>query len=263
MLLQDRVVVITGAASGIGRALASACAARGCRLALVDRLADDLRAVAGSLPTQATTHVVDVADRAAVLAVAAEVCARHGAVHALINNAGVALAARLDETRDADLDWLLATNLGGVVNGCRAFLPSLRRQGGRIVNIASAFALVGFAGKTAYCASKFAVRGFSEALQAELHGTGVGVTVAYPGAVATGLVSSGRAVHEQRRAVEDDWLQRHGLPPAKVAARIVRALERDEARVVVGRDAWTLDVAARWCPRLLARWLSGRGPGRS
>jgi short-subunit dehydrogenase len=259
MELRDRLAVVTGAASGIGRALAEALAERGCRLALVDRNQAGLASLAAGMATVPDLHVCDVGQRGAVAGLAEEVERRHGGAQLLINNAGVTLAASLAETGDDDLTAVLDTNLRGVIDGCRAFLPQLRRRGGRIVNLASAFGLVGFPGKTAYCASKFAVRGFSEALQAELRGGPVGLTVVYPGAVDTRLVEHGLAADPRRRAVEADWLHRHGLAPDTVARRIVRAVERDRDRLVVGADAWVLETTARWCPRLLARILARAG----
>lgn len=154
-------VVITGAARGLGAALARGVAARGARVAGVDRdtqVIETMRA----LGAQHTAHVTDVADRAAMAALATEIATAHGHVDVLVNNAGVTVAGRFDEVPYEDLAWLMGVNFWGVVHGCRAFLPHLRRQPeAHILNVVSSFAWLGFPGKSAYAASKAAVRALS------------------------------------------------------------------------------------------------------
>ena len=185
MQTKDRVAVLTGAGSGIGRALANALARTGCNLALADLNSDSLAetaAQARALGVRVSEHPLDVSDRAAVAALPAAVIAEHGNVDILINNAGVALGGSFDEVSTENFDWLMSINFDAVVTMCRAFLPLLKqRPEARIVNISSLFGLITPAGQTAYCASKFAVRGFSNALRLELLDSNVGVTVVHPG----------------------------------------------------------------------------------
>jgi short-subunit dehydrogenase len=195
--------------------------------------------------------VTDVADRAAVEALAAEVAAAHGRVDVLVNNAGVAVAGRFDEMPYEDLAWLMGVNFWGVVHGCRAFLPHLRRQPeAHVLNVVSSFAWLGFPGKSAYAASKAAVRALSESLRAELDGTGASVTLLFPGPLDTAIVRDGRATDPKKRAAEADFLRERAIPLEKVVARAIRGIERDHARVVVGSDYLLLDAAVRLAPSL-------------
>lgn len=246
----ERTVVITGAARGLGAALARGVAARGARVAGVDRDAAVIETMR-ALGPQHTAHVADVADRAAVDALAADVTSAHGRVDALINNAGVAVAGRFEDVPHDDLAWLMGVNFWGVVHGCRAFLPHLRRQPeGHVLNVVSSFAWLGFPGKSAYAASKAAVRALSESLRAELHGSGIGVTLLFPGPLDTAIVREGRAVDPQKRAAEAAFLKDRAVPLEKVVARALRGIERDHARVVVGSDYHLIDAAVRVSPAL-------------
>lgn len=246
----DKVAVVTGAAHGLGAALARGFAARGARVVALDR-DPAVAALAGALGAGHEHRVVDVADAAAVQAAADDIAARHGAVHVLVNNAGVAVAGRFEQVPQADFEWLMGVNFWGVVHGCRAFLPHLRRTGGgQIVNVASSFAWLGFPGKSAYAAAKAAVRALSESLRGELAGSGIGVTVLYPGPLDTRLVADGRAVDPAQRTAEAELLRRRAIPLDRVVARTIRGIERDRARVVVGLDYRLLDAAARLAPSI-------------
>ena len=243
--LAGAVAVVTGAASGIGAALSEALAARGCHLALVDRDGVGLAATAarcGSVTV--STHVLDIADRDAIAALPEAVLAVHGRVSLLVNNAGVALGGQFSQLSLDDFAWLIDINLWGVVRMTHAFLPLLSAQKmAQIVNLSSIFGIVAPAGQTAYSASKFAVRGFSESLRAELDGTGIGVTVIHPGGVATAIARNARMGQkvQQDPATQASATQRVErmlrLPPSEAAARILRGIERREKRVLVGRDA--------------------------
>ena len=199
MKLRGRVAVVTGAGGGIGRGIALALARRGCHLALADIDAAGLAATAAEAEAEAagvrpSRHVVDVADRAAVAALPALVREAHGRVDVLVNNAGVALGGSFEQVSETDFDWLMAINFEAVVRMTRAFLPLLHgSDDARIVNVSSVYGLVSPPGQSAYSASKFAVRGFSNALRHELEGTRVGVTVVHPGGVATAIARSARA----------------------------------------------------------------------
>ncbi|TXM96372.1 SDR family NAD(P)-dependent oxidoreductase, partial [Methylobacterium sp. WL103] len=194
--LKNRTAVVTGAASGIGRALAVGLAARGCNLALADRNVAGLEETERMIATnrvRISRHALDVADREAVAALPAVVEAAHGGLDLLVNNAGVAVGGTFDDVTEADFEWLFEINFWGVVRMTRAFLPLLRAQPeARIVNLSSLYGLIAPPGQTAYAASKFAVRGFSQALAHELAGSSVGVTVVHPGGVATSVADSAR-----------------------------------------------------------------------
>jgi short-subunit dehydrogenase len=247
------VAVITGAAGGIGRALASELTGRGAAVALTDIDRAGLDAVAAA-SKRSSTHVCDMADPEAVHIVAKAVVAAHGAVHVLINNAGISVAGPVEELTLADFQLAMAVNFWGVVHSCRAFLPHLRAAAGRgegaaVCNVLSDFALFSLPTKAAYAASKHAARALTESLGAELHGTGISVTAAYPGATATALVLRGHAVDEAKREREAEFLAR-GMRPETVARKIVQGVERGKARVLVGRDTRVIDAATRLAPGL-------------
>ncbi len=256
MELAHRVAVITGAGSGIGRGIARSLAARGAHLALCDVRAEGLEetaAMARSLGARCTTHVLDVADRAAVAALPEAVLAAHGTVHLLFNNAGVAVGGTFERVSEQDFDWLMEINFHAVVRLTRAFLPHLRAADrGWIINLSSLYGLIAPPGQTAYCASKFAVRGFSNSLRHELQGSTVGVTVVHPGGVATGIVRHARLPagtdpeEAARRARHSERLLR--MPPDRAGEIIVRAVERELPRVLVGSDAKALALLERLLP---------------
>ncbi len=255
MIVSGRTAVITGAGSGIGRAIATSLARRGCHLALADVNAASLADTVAQLPAaglRVTTHQLDVADRNMVARLPAAVLAAHGGADVLVNNAGVAVGGTFEMVSEADFDWLFDINFHGTVRMTRAFLPMLRAsREARLVNISSVFGLVAPAEQVAYAASKFAVRGFSEALRHELAGSTVGVTVVHPGGVRTNISGSARvpagvdaAEFARRRALFDKSLR---MPPAKAGEIIVRGIEQRKPRVLVGGDA----VALAWLARLM------------
>ncbi len=266
MILKSRVAVLTGAGSGLGRAMALALARRGCNLALADVNEAGLMQTAEAaeaMGVRVSRHRLDVADRQAVAALPTAVLAAHGQVDLLINNAGVALGGSFEELSEVDFDWLMEINFHGLVRMTRAFLPVLRKAPGesRIVNVSSLFGLVAPAGQSAYSASKFAVRGFSNALRHELLGSSVGVTVAHPGGVATAIASSARIAQglsadaQQERRDRANKLLR--MSPDRAAEIIVQALEKRRARVLVGADAKTVSLLERVAP-VHYWWLLGR-----
>ena len=256
MKLSGRTALVTGGAGGIGRAIAGSLARRHCNLALADidapSLADTARALAGS-GVRISTHLLDVADAAAIAALPAPVLASHPGVDLLFNNAGVALGGRFEEVAEHDFDWLLAVNLQGVVRMTRAFLPLLRQSDeSRLVSLSSLFGLIAPPGQTAYAASKFAVRGFSEALRHELAGSNVGVTVVHPGGVDTAIARNARfhaAATPGEIARSRALFQRAlTLPPQVAGEIIVRAVERRRPRIIVGRDARIAAALERLAP---------------
>src|SRR6266516_1616510 len=254
--LRDGVAVLTGAAKGIGAALALRLASRGCGLALIDRDREALARVASAARKTAVAvseHAADVGDPAAAESLREAVLAEHGRANLLINNAGVALLGRFDEVSLADLEWLFAINFWGTVRMCKAFLPVLRREpAAQIVNLSNIFGIVAPAGQTAYAASKFAVRGFSEALRHELEDTGIGVSIVHPGYVKTAIARNARvaAAVDPKEAAERiarfDAMVR--TSPEDAAARIVEGIERRQKRIRIGRDAMRLDWMQRMFP---------------
>lgn len=256
MSLEGRTAVVTGAGGGIGRAIAVSLARRRCRLALADIDEDGMAGTAELLRgygVPVSCHRLDVADRAAVAGFPALVAAEHAAVHLLVNNAGVAVGGTFEQVSEEDFEWLFEINFWGVVRMTRAFLPLLRASGdARVVNLSSVFGLVAPPEQVAYAASKFAVRGFSEALRHELKGSGVGVTVVHPGGVATSIAERARV---PAGVSEEEVARRHArfrkllrLPPEVAGEAIVRGVERRQARVLVGSDARLLSVIARVMP---------------
>lgn len=270
--LRDGVAVLTGAGSGIGAALALQLAARGCHLALADRDAAGLQATAAqALATGVTvsSHVLDVAGADAADTLLAAVKAAHGRATVLVNNAGVALAGTFEQVQATDFDWLMSINFGAVVRLTRAFLPLLQAQpAAQLVNVSSLFGLIAPPGQTAYCAAKFAVRGFSESLRHELQmaGSPVGVTLVHPGGVRTQIGESSRQPPGTTAAQVDEQRQRWQrllvMPPGQAAARILRGIEQREPRVLVGSDAVQAAFLQRLFPvrywALMARGIARR-----
>ena len=250
--LEGKVAAVTGAASGIGRALAVELNRRGVHLALSDvdkpGLVDTAdRCAAGS--TRVTTDAVDVADRAAVEAWAESVVADHSQVNLIVNNAGVALGGTVRDGDPDDVDWLMAINLWGVVHGTTAFLPHLEASGaGHVVNVSSVFGLVSIPTQSAYNASKFAVRGYTDALRMELElsGAPVSATTVHPGGIRTNIVRNARSAGEDRVGLSPaEFEQVARTTPQRAARGIVKAVTRNRRRILIGPDAWVLDGLAR------------------
>jgi NAD(P)-dependent dehydrogenase (short-subunit alcohol dehydrogenase family) len=261
--LRGAVAAITGAASGIGRALAVRLAQEGMALALADWDAQGLEETIRQIYPEAegrrvtdpliTTHLLDVSSEPAVRAYAQDVAGRHRGLALLINNAGVALDGNFEEISQADFEWLMGINFWGTVYGVRHFLPVLRREPqAHIVNLSSVFGLMGYPGQAAYCASKFAVRGFTESLRHELAKTAVRVSCVHPGGVRTQIADHARLGAKARpelAAENREQFQRAALTrPEAAAARIVQGILRDEPRIRVGRDALQIDRFVRLLP---------------
>jgi short-subunit dehydrogenase len=254
-----KVAVVTGAASGLGRAFAHELASRHCNLALIDVDSQRLATVGKALENSAavvTQHCVDVASYSAMESVASAVVRHHQGVHFLINNAGVSVSSQFLSTDRVAFERVLAVNYLGMVYGCRLFLPLLQRQAeAQILNVSSCFAWVGYPGKTAYAASKAAVRAFSECLRLELADTTVGVTVLYPGVVRTNLVRSGACDSPEKHHREGAFLQSRGAAPERVVKRCLDAVKRNPHQIVIGRDYHLLDALARLSPALAAKLI--------
>jgi short-subunit dehydrogenase len=259
--------VVTGAASGIGAALAAALAARGSNLVLLDRdadrLADVVEGVRRTHPAvRVETVVVDLSDDETTARVVGELAAAHPEVTLLVNNAGVALGGRFDQVTLEEFDWVMAINFRAVVRLTHAFLSTLKAHpGAHLVNVSSVFGIFAPAGQAAYSASKFAVRGFSEVVRHQLAENGVGVTVVHPGGIRTRIAESARTgsgvsveEYEQGRRQFAKLLT---IPPEVAAARIVEAVERRRPRLLIGWSATVPDVLVRLLPgsywKLIAR----------
>lgn len=253
---RDKVAVVTGAGSGIGRAVAVQLADRGARLALSDidiDAATETARLVEKAGAEAVPHRLDVADRAAFLDHADEVRKHFGRVNVVVNNAGVSLSATVVDMTWDDFDWIVGIDFGGVVNGTKAFLPDLIASGdGHVVNVSSVFGLMSIPGQSAYNAAKFAVRGFTGSLRQEMISGGhrVGVTCVHPGGIKTNIVRNGRQSGEyaQDLQVKDENFQRIAFTrPETAAKRIIRGIERNKPRVLIGPDARLFDTL----PRLL------------
>ena len=247
--LKDKVVVITGAGSGIGRALAVNCAGRGSLLALSDvdeaGLAETVELAKQAGAAEVRSDRLDVADREAFQTYAAAVAEHFGRVNVVVNNAGVALAGDLDDLSYEDMDWIVGINFWGVVHGTKEFLPHLIASGdGHVVNLSSLFGLLAMPGQSAYNATKFAVRGMTEALREEMliAGHNVGVTSVHPGGIKTAIARNARVSDKEDKEATaklfDEKLA--SMTPEKAAEIIVKGILKNQARVLVGLDAHAL-----------------------
>jgi NAD(P)-dependent dehydrogenase (short-subunit alcohol dehydrogenase family) len=254
--LSTGVAVVTGAGSGIGRALAQQLAAAGSALALADIDEAGLLETRQSLQKKSalvTTHVLDVADEEGVRSFAEDVSKRHERVTLLINNAGVALEGTFEEISLDDFRWLMNINFWGVVYGVKYFLPLLKREvRAHIVNISSVFGLIAPPGQPAYSASKFAVRGFTECLRHELEGSPVRVSCVHPAGIKTAIARRARIGAGVARTGLDEKAARFEklfrISPEEAAARILRGVERSEPRILIGTDAYKIDILQRLRP---------------
>lgn len=255
---QNKVCVITGAGSGIGRALAIKLAEQGALLEMVDISQAGLDETAALLPagTNANSHIVDVADQAAVASLAEKIASHRDQVHVLINNAGVALGSSFKHTEMKDLEWIMGINFWGVVYGCKAFLPLMQGAGEHsIINVASVFGLVSGPTLTGYSASKFAVRGFSEALRQEAlseQGT-MHVGCAFPAGIKTAIAKNARVYNpendEEKAQQGRAEMEKSFLTTAEDAADdILNGIRKKKVRIRVGKGAWVIDMMSRFMP---------------
>ncbi len=258
----NKVAVVTGASSGIGRALALDLASRGAHLALCDVDEVGLAETAGTAQkagSKVTTALVDVADRSAMESFANQVLEDHGRVNLVFNNAGVALSATVEGESYEDFEWLMGINFWGVVYGTKEFLPHLKATGdGHIVNLSSVFGMLGLPSQSAYNSAKFAVRGFTESLRMELkmQDCGVSATSIHPGGIKTNIVKNARIdksveiLGQDADSARTDFEKAFITTPKRAAKVILGAVERDKPRAVVGPDGHLFDFVSRLPPRL-------------
>ncbi|MFP2932447.1 SDR family NAD(P)-dependent oxidoreductase [Pyxidicoccus sp. 3LG] len=262
--LNGKVAAITGAGSGIGRATAALFARNGCHVALSDVNEQGLRETADqcrSLGVRVHETRVDVAQREAVHAWADSVARELGSVNVIVNNAGVALGATIEDTKYEDFEWLMNINFWGVVHGTKAFLPHLKAAGeGHIVNVSSVFGLIGVPTQAAYNAAKFAVKGFTEALRQELEveSLPIGVTCVHPGGIKTNIARNARVTQRPgwvSAASSKDFEKSFATTPERAASDILSAILKNRRRQLIGSDAVVIDLMQRLLPSLYQRLL--------
>ncbi|MBC8030191.1 MAG: SDR family oxidoreductase [Pyrinomonadaceae bacterium] len=254
--LEQNVAVVTGAATGIGRALAARLAEEGARLCLADINKGALDVVAHALRAKGTdvaAHAVDVADRRQVEALSRNAVEHYGRVDLLFNNAGVALCGDVEEVSLADIEWVMGINFWGMVYGVKYFLPILKQQEkAYIVNLSSVFGMIAPPGQATYSASKFAVRGFTEALRHELAGTSVQVSSVHPGGIRTGIAKTSRVGASTKPGKREEFAAKFEFlartTPERAADRIVSGMLQGETRILIGRDAAQINLFQRLFP---------------
>jgi short-subunit dehydrogenase len=255
--LNGKVAAITGAASGIGRALAINLASHGCSLAISDMNKNGLEDTAGMISgVKVTTHIVDVADHVQVEKYAADAAKKHGGVDIVINNAGVSLVDMLEDVSYEDYHWLFNINFWGVVHGTKAFLPYLRkRPEGHIVNISSINSMLPFPSNGPYNSSKFAVSGFSETLYQELSGTSIHISNVIPGGIKTNIANSARFKKFIDPSLDKTEVARRFnkiamTTPDRAARIIISGIRKNKRRILVGADARFMSLCKRLFPVL-------------
>ena len=267
----NKVAAITGAGSGIGRALAVALAAKGCHLALCDvdeAGLEETKRQTAALGVRVTSEAVDVANREAVYAWADRVAKEHGRVNLIFNNAGVAVASTVEKMSYGDFEWLMGVNFWGVVHGTKAFLPHLKARGeGHVINVSSVFGLAGIPSQSAYNTAKFAVRGFTESLRQELDmlGYGVSASCVHPGGIKTRIAKSARMNESigdlglgSADAQTREKFERGFITTAQRAAEtILSGVQRNQRRILVGPDARVYDWLVRLLPTAYQRIAVG------
>ncbi len=259
--LKNKIAVITGAASGIGRATAIRLAEEKCHVAIADLNKEGLSETAEKikkLGVNVTEHILNVADKEAVYAFANDVVNKHNHVNIIINNAGVSMTAKISQMEYEDFEWIMNINFWGVVYGTKAFLPYLRKAGeGHIVNISSLFGLVSIPNQSAYNASKFAVRGFTEALRMELemYEKNISATSVHPGGIKTDIIRNSKIITKEGIFQDKEKATRileksFKTTPEEAAVKIIAGIKKNKQRVLIGSEAVLLDYLQRLFPSL-------------
>lgn len=248
---QNKVAVVTGGSSGIGRAIALALAESGCKLAVIGTSRERIDGTLASMfeAGQHRGYECDVSDRGAVMSLAEAVEHDFGQVDIIVNNAGITSSAPFAEFDMELFDRIVRTNFYGVVNCCLAFLPRLQSNGrGHIVNMSSMLGFVGVPNQSAYVATKFAIRGFTESLWAELDGTGIAVTGIYPGTIQSEILQRASFSDELEKAAMMKMMDRFGIPAKVVAKKTIDAIRHRRREVIIGKDALAVVAMKRYFP---------------
>jgi len=257
--LKNKVVVITGSANGLGKALATEFYRQGCRLALLDVDINGLEKVKTEIANgrqKITIHQADVASEQDISAIRLDILSHYQRIDILVNNAGISISQFFEQMDLEDFKKLFSVNFWGTVYCTKYFLPDLKEQpDSRLVNIISDFAFMGFFGKTAYGSSKSAMLGFSNSLKTEIHDTNVKVCIVVPPPLDTGLIKSSKHIDDKKRENEARFLEKNGLPLDKTAQRIVKQISKGKYRIIIGTMMFWIDIAARLFPTLLHRLI--------
>ena len=260
--MNDKVVVITGAANGLGRALAKAFFQGGYQLALIDIDLAGLDEIKNALDTPrqlVTIHQADVGDEQRVISAKSDILAHHDHIDVVVNNAGISISQPFEQIHIEEYKKLFNTNFWGTVYCTKHFLPDLRkRKESRIVNVISGFAYVGFPGKSAYASSKSAIVGFTNTLKTELHQTHVKVCLVIPPPLETKLIHSGKHINEEKRAREARFIKKNARPLEKTANQILRKILIGKYLIIVGTNMYWLHVLARLFPTWIHRVIGAR-----
>ncbi len=258
-IVPGQVAIVTGAAHGVGLNLSRLLLEKGLKVVMIDNDRQALEALEPNLQSEGavSAYGCDITNEKAVESARDAILKRHPKIDLLFNNAGVSADAKFANHNLQDFRWVMETNLMGTVNMCKYFLPALQEAGrAQIVNVASAAALFGFPGKTSYCASKFALKGFSQALRIELHPERIGVTVAYLGPVQTHMISRSRIDDPARKTQIQEYLDRKGMDPQDVAAEILQAVSKNKPRALISSETRRLAMFDRLMPNLFLRLLT-------
>lgn len=262
---KGKIAVITGAGSGIGRALAQQLNREGCRLLLCDISEEGLSETLNSLSDKslaAQGRILDISVKGEVQAWASDIAEQFGAIDILVNNAGVATGATVEDSKYEDIEWLMGINFWGVVYGTKEFLPLLRKSSqGHLVNISSIFGMMGVPTQSAYNAAKFAVRGYTEALRQEMAGSNVHVCCVHPGGIKTNIVRNARITdpNTSQKEREDGFDKMARTTSESAAAQIIGAIEKRKKRLLIGLDAKLMSLIIRLFPASYPRFVSGLG----
>lgn len=265
MDLKNKVVVITGAANGLGKALAIEFYKQGCHLALIDVDLNGLEKVKEELRSatqKVSIHQANVAHEKSIIATRVEILSSHKHIDMVVNNAGISISQYFEQIDLEEYKRVFDINYWGTIYCTKHFLPDLKSQpDSRLVNITSGFALMGFPGKTAYGSSKSAISGFTNALKTEFSDTSVKVCLVIPPPLNTGLVKNSRHMDDMKKESEVLFLEKNGLPLDETAQRIVNQIRKGKYRIIIGKMTFITDLISRLFPTLLLKWIE-RNKGR-
>jgi len=260
--LLNKTALITGAASGIGQALAISLAQEGCRVLITDINMEGLNLTMEAIKNingQASSYQLDIANHEAIYSFSKKVIKDHEHIDILINNAGVELFGEIEHIDPRDIEWLMGINLTGLIHSTRAFIPHLKtRPEANIVNVSSVFGLASVAYQSVYCASKFAVRGFTESLIQELKDTPINLSAVYPSGIKTGIFHNAQSADAYNLSSEDlgEAFANLAATSAESAARtIIRGIKKGKKRIMVGQGSGTLDLLSRYFPNAYHRFV--------